>query len=326
VRCVVRWLAAAALAASALQGSAGEAPTAGYAWDLPIGFPEPEVPSDNPMSRSKVELGRWLFYEERLSVTGEYSCASCHQQARAFTDGRAKALGATGGLHPRSAMSLANVAYNARFGWEQGGARSLEAQARIPLLNEAPVELGLAGRTREVVAALARDPEYRGRFERAFPGEPQPVTLENLVRAIAAFERTLVSGRSPYDLLLFRDDRSALRPEAMRGMRLFFSARLGCGACHAGLLLSGDVEGLRAPTLRNIAHTAPYMRDGSVASLAEVVRRYAARGPFPGRSPEQAGKGFALRPEELREVVAFLESLSDPDFLADPRFSDPSAR
>jgi cytochrome c peroxidase len=294
-----------------------------YTWQLPYGFPRPPIPKDNPMSAAKVELGRLLFYDRRLSITGDYSCGSCHQQALAFTDGLTRARGASGDLHPRSAMSLTNVAYNSSYGWGESDLPTLEAQARIPLLNEAPIEIGLAGRTQEVLDTFAADVDYAERFALAFPREPEPATLDNLIRALASFERTLVSGDSPYDRLLFLDDRGALSEKAVRGMRLFFSGRIGCSECHGGLNLSGATPVGRAPTLRNIERTRPYMRDGSVPHLEGVIDLYARGDPFPNR-PDRGGlRGFTLEPRERRALVAFLESLTDERFLQNPRFGDP---
>src|ERR1035438_1965062 len=112
-------------------------------WKLPKGFPKPYVPADNPMSAAKVELGRYLFYDTRLSVNGKQSCASCHRQELAFTDGRAVGLGATGELHSRSAMSLVNVAYSGALTWSNPEMKSLEKQALVPMFGEHPIELGL---------------------------------------------------------------------------------------------------------------------------------------------------------------------------------------
>ena len=180
------------------------------------------------MSEVKVRLGRRLFYDTRLSGNGTYSCASCHKQALGFTDGRAHALGSTGQEHPRGAMSLTNVAFNASYGWADPRARTLEAQMLVPMLNEHPIEMGLKGHEAEIVARIAGDPEDAALFREAFGIAPGGITLETVVRAIASFERTLVSANAPLDRYLYRDDRSALGPEAQRGIALFFSDRLAC--------------------------------------------------------------------------------------------------
>lgn len=347
-----------------------------WRWDLPRGFPVPQVPPDNPMTTAKVELGQRLFFDKRLSITGAYACASCHDPARAFTDGRARALGATGELHMRSTPSLVNVAYNASFGWDNPDIRELEAQANVPLLGEDPLELGLSGRETEVMDELQRDPELRAALKRAFPENPQTFTLLHVRRALAAYQRTLISASSAYDRYVFYDEKEAMSASARRGMDLFFSERTGCAGCHpAPLFMSpavylgtspephfhntglynldgagsypengtglfehtqrpGDMGRFRVPSLRNIARTAPYMHDGSIATLTDVVDHYASggrnRGPTgePGvRSPLQSAelKRFQLGPEEREDLVAFLESLSDlnPPYAGDAETGAP---
>ncbi len=323
------------------------------------------------MTVAKIELGRRLFYDTRLSGNGTFACATCHQQARAFTDGRARALGSTGALHARSSMSLTNVAYNASFGWADPTLRTLEAQMAVPMFNEHPIELGLKGREAEVVSRFTVESGDRDRFRAAFPDDPSPVTLANIVKAIAAFERTLVSGDSPLDHYLYRDDKSAMSEAALRGMKAFFSTRLRCGECHGSFNLSGpvdfdgalkpgqktelvfhntglyDVDGrgaypaidrglvditnrktdmgrFRAPTLRNIAVTAPYMHDGSVPTLDATLSHYATGGK---RSPFRSDRvrGFRLSAGEKADLIAFLESLTDQGFLTNPAFAAPDA-
>ena len=346
-------------------GRRNEAPptSGGYQWNLPRGLPVPHVPADNPMSEAKVALGRRLFYDRRLSGNGQFACATCHQQQRAFTDGKAHAIGSTGGQHARSTMSLTNVAYNATFGWADESLTSLELQMAVPLFNEHPVEMGMQGRQDEVVARFAASAEDAASFRAVFPESPS-VSLENIVKAVSAFQRTLLSGDSPVDRYLYRDDRTALSVAAQRGMELFFSNRTRCGACHAGFNLSGrvafegskpmapefhntglvtdaatpaaadrglfdqtknpgDLGRFRAPTLRNIAVTAPYMHDGSVATLEAAIAHYASGGR-PGTSPSRMMRPFTLTPAEVADLVAFLESLTDQTFLTNPAFSDPA--
>ncbi len=329
-----------------------------YVWQLPRGVPRPKVPADNPMSEAKVRLGRRLFYDTRLSGNGTFACASCHQQKRAFTDGLGHALGSTGQQHPRSAMSLANVAFNASYGWADARTRTLEAQMAVPMFNEHPVEMGMKGNEAAIVGRIAGDPTDAALFREAFPG--QPIALDTIVKAIASFERTIVSANSPLDRYLYRDDRSALTPQAVRGMALFFSDRLACARCHSGFNLSGptvqegsatvaptfhntglynvdgrgaypaidrglfdsthvaaDMGRFRAPTLRNIAVTAPYMHDGSISTLDEVIGHYASGGlKSPVKSPRL--KGFEISTTEVADLIAFLNSLTDEEFLANP--------
>jgi cytochrome c peroxidase len=319
------------------------------------------------MTVARVELGRRLFYDTRLSGNGTFSCATCHQQSRAFTDGRAQALGSTGQSHVRNTMALVNVGYNVAFGWADGTRRSLESQMAVPMFNEHPVELGVAGREQEIVGRFAADAIDSRRFRDAFPEEARPVTLAGIVKAIASFERTLISGDSPLDRYLYRDDRIAMAPAALRGMRLFFSDRLRCAECHGTFNLSGpvvfdrsdeiapvfhntglyDADGagaypasdrglfdltrvrsdmgrFRAPTLRNVAVTAPYMHDGSVPTLDAAIDHYASgvrRSPF--TSTRLAG--FRVTAAERADLISFLESLTDKTFLGNPAFSDPGA-
>ncbi len=150
----------------------------------------PAAPADNPMSEVKVRLGRYLFYDARLSVNGKESCASCHKQELAFTDGRAVAVGTTGQPHPRGAMSLVNVAYNATLTWSDPRLHSLEKQAFVPLLSKDPVEMGMGGHEQAVIAYLREEAIYRELFPQAFPQERDPFTLANPAEALAAFERT----------------------------------------------------------------------------------------------------------------------------------------
>jgi cytochrome c peroxidase len=140
---MTRYSAALVLAAMLVSIPAEPASDESYSWSLPKGFPKPPVPDDNPMTAAKVDLGRFLFYETRLSVNGKSSCASCHKQELAFTDGRAVSAGATGELHSRGAMSLVNVAYSAALTWSNPRMKTLEDQARVPMFGDHPVELGL---------------------------------------------------------------------------------------------------------------------------------------------------------------------------------------
>ena len=312
-----------------------EAP-ADYEWRLPPGFPAPAVPTDNRMSALKVELGRELFYDQRLSFNGAISCASCHVQSLGFGDGHARPMGATGDAHPRSSMALANVAYNRAFTWIDRKPRSLEEQMMQTLFNEHPIEMGLASHEATVVGRIARDSRYRDLFATAFPAETIPVQLTNIVRAIASFERTLISGRSPFDRYLFDDDRTALSPAARRGMDLFFGKRAGCAACHNGLTQGGTEpeyantgvvragrQAFRVPSLRNIEVTAPYMHDGSIATLDAVLEHYAAGGRFRGPATDRRILPLKLSAAERRDLIEFLKALTDHDFLSDSRFAKP---
>jgi cytochrome c peroxidase len=328
--------------------ASAHAVNAAYAWRLPPGFPTPEVPADNPMSDAKVELGRRLFNETRLSVNGRYACATCHRRELAYTDGLAHAVGTTGQRVKRSAMSLTNVAYNAAFTWGDMRVSSLEAQMRQPLFNQHPVEMGLRRGGAAALAVLAGLADYREQFAAAFPGDLAPVSMPHIIAAIAAFERTLISGRSPFDRYVFDDDRDALSDSAKRGMALFYSPRAGCARCHSGINFAGPIvyEGhehatalfadtglatpadrglmqasrraadagrFRVPTLRNIALTAPYMHDGRFATLEAVLEHYMRRGhPGPRGSRRRP---FLLSPSERTDLITFLGALTDPAFV-----------
>jgi cytochrome c peroxidase len=311
--------------------AAAQVAPASFEWQLPRGFPPPFVPAGNPMSVAKVALGRRLFFETRLSVTGRYSCASCHDPARSYTDGRARAVGATGAVIAHSSMALINVAYNLSYGWQHPEVTSLEAQMRQPLFNQHPVEIGLAGRERQVSTALATDATYPGEFVAAFAA---PITTARIIDAIAAFERTLIDGNSAFDAYVFAGQHDALSPAAKRGMALFFSSRIGCAGCHSGFNFSGNwrdragptgkagfaddglgIGRVRIPTLRNIALTAPYMHDGRFATLDAVLDHYQRIGRLP--SSAQGGqrdprlKTFTLGNAERDELKAFLVGLTE---------------
>jgi cytochrome c peroxidase len=279
------------------------------------------------MSEAKVALGRRLFFDTRLSATGGYACASCHQPALAYTDGKALAVGATGESLPRSAAGLLNAAYTISYGWDPGGARSLERQMLKPMFNAHPIELGMRGRVPALLGALAADDGYLQSFRSAFPGRAPAITLAHLVDAIAAFERTLISGRSPFDRYVFGDERSALSDGAKRGMALFYSARIGCADCHFGINFSGPIAAagrppsrplfantgtggaFRVPGLRNIALTAPYMHDGRFPSLPAVLAHYENAVHAPGADPRL--RAFALGGTDRADLIAFLDSLTD---------------
>jgi cytochrome c peroxidase len=318
-----------------------------YQWNLPKGFPKPYVPADNPMTAEKVELGRYLFYDTRMSVNGKASCATCHKQQLAFTDGLAVSSGATGEPHPRGAMSLVNVAYNAALTWSNPQMKSLEKQALTPMFGDHPVELGLREGD-QFLPMLRADPNYRALFERAFPTDADRFTIANVTRAVASFERSIVSARSPYDRYHYDRDDTAISDSAKRGEILFFNQRLSCFRCHGGFNFSDatfsernperevafhntgvdqtDPGKFKAPTLRNIALTAPYMHDGRIPTLDGVLDHYAAGGrghDNPNKDPLIGG--FVLSPQDRGDLIEFLKSLTDDAVLHDLRFADPRA-
>ncbi len=352
-----------------------------WSWDLPRGFPTPAVPDDNPMSEAKVELGRHLFYDRRLSANESQSCADCHHQDKGFVDGLAVGIGSTGEAHVRNPQGLTNVAYMSSYTWANPNLTTLEQQIHLPLFGEFPVELGVTGNEDEVLARFVSDPEYVDMFRAAFPeADPSPdgvVTFDHAIKAMAAFVRTMISGNSDFDRWAYQDDRTALSDSAVRGMNMFFEEELECHHCHGGFnfalssthegqafdqmafhnngLYNLDDEGaypiqdpglyeftgvpsdmgrFRAPSLRNVTVTGPYMHDGSIETLDEVIDMYAAggrvieSGPMAGDGRQNPHKsafvnGFGLDDQQRADLHAFLESLTDEEFLNDPRFSDP---
>jgi cytochrome c peroxidase len=306
-----------------------------YQWNLPKGFPKPSVPPDNPMSAARVELGRYLFYDTRMSVNGKQSCASCHKQEIAFTDGRAVGLGATGESHTRGAMSLVNVAWSAALTWNNPDMKSLEKQALVPMYGEHPVELGLREGDR-FLPSLRADAKYQALFEQAFPNDADRFTVENVTKALASFERSIVSARSPYDRYHYYREDDAVSDAAKRGEIQFFDQRLSCFRCHGGPTFSDSREfhdtgvtanagKFKAPTLRNISLTAPYMHDGSIPTLEGVIDHYAAGGKNGHDNPDKDPliAGFTISPRDRADLVEFLKSLTDNDLIHDPRFANP---
>jgi cytochrome c peroxidase len=337
----------------------------------------PVVPISNPMSEAKVELGRHLFFDRRLSGNSSQSCESCHHQERAFSDGVVSAEGSTGESLPRNSMALVNVAYNAALTWANPSLKTIEEQLLVPLFAEHPVELGLTGREEEVLNRLRAEPRYHLLFSEAFPDQLDPFSIQSVVAALASYVRALISADSPFDRFTYRQE-AALSQEALRGMELFYSERLECHHCHGGFNFSSstshsalesdqgphfhntglynlDEEGaypklnqglyaitgelsdmgrFRAPTLRNIELTAPYMHDGSIETLEEVIRHYEAGGrtieggDYAGQGELNPYKsafvtGFQLSDRERMDLIAFLKSLTDESFVTDPQLSDP---
>ncbi len=306
---------------------------AAWQWNLPAGVTPPPVPAGNPMTQAKVELGRRLFYDADLSLDGTVSCATCHEQHRGFTVGNATHPGVGGAPGRRNVMPLANVAYFDPLTWADPNQKSLEAQTLVPLLGTHPVEMGMAGKEAELSRRLSSDQCYRQMFAEAFPENGGRVDLPNVARALAAFERTLLSFDSPYDRYR-RGDHAALSSAAARGAELF---QFGCADCHSGPDLTDgkfhpsgrrgdagdpgmdhglreitgaakDERQFRTPSLRNVALTAPYMHDGSVPDLLTAVRTHG---------------GVNANEKDIPELVAFLESLTDRTFVTNPDLALP---
>ncbi len=302
----------------------------------PLGLPPVAAPADNPPTAETVALGRRLFYDKRLSADDTIACASCHNPRLGFCDGRPHSSGVGGKLGTRNAPTVLNAAYSSVLFWD-GRARNLEQQAEAPIAN--PIEMNLAHEV--CVTKVAADPAYQAASEQAFgPGQ---VTMGRLTKAIASFERTLISGNSPFDRYRYGGDTHALSPEALRGLAVFTDSNKGnCAICHAigerfalftdrkfhniGVGVDGEGEitdagrysetkvesdrgVFKTPTLRNVAITGPYMHDGSLRTLKQVVDFYAGEGNSnPNLDPEI--RKIRLTGGDRDDLVAFLQSLT----------------
>jgi len=324
---------ALALAAGLLLTAAfAPAAVSSFDWKLPAGAAPPPVPADNPMSDAKVALGRKLFYDADLSIDGTMSCATCHEQRRGFTDNNRTHPGVHGDPGKRNVQTLANAGYFRALTWGDPSVKTLEAQALIPIAGTRPVEMGFAGQEAVLTARLAGQACYRRMFGEAFPEAGGEVSMATIAKALAAFQRTLVSFDSPYDRRR-RGEAVTVSPEALRGERLF---KARCASCHAGPLFTdsdkarfhridapftgdqglGDVTGeaadagrFRTPSLRNVALSAPYLHDGSAPTLETAIRRHRV--------------AMRLGDRQIAELVEFLGTLTDETFVTDPRFSLP---
>lgn len=293
----------------------------------PLGLPPVIWPDDNPYSAPRVELGWYLFFDSRLSANGRVSCATCHPPEHAFAGGEPPPLGVTGKPLRRRAPTLINRAYG-KSQFYDGRAATLEAQIPGPITD--PNEMGT---TPEAAAeAIAKIAGYALLFERAFGGTQ--ISFDRITKAIAAFERTILSGNSPYDRFL-SGDKNALSPKAKRGLQIF--ERSGeCSECHSGYNLTnekfaslgigpdqkppdlglagitgkrGDEGKFKVPTLREVEHTGPYMHDGREKTLDDVLEFY-RKGGQPGAHLDSRIAPFFLDAPAKADLIAFLESLS----------------
>ena len=303
----------------------------------PLGLPPIPIPLDNPPTEETIALGRRLYYDPGLSADGTVSCATCHAPDLSFRDGKALSNGVAGQLGSRRAPTVVNAAYNTLQFWD-GRASSLEKQAEGPLTN--PVEMGntLEG----VVNYVRSDPKYRALFARAW-GRKE-ITIDLVTRSIASFERTVVIGNSPFDRFYYRGDKKALSPAGQRGLKLFLNQKKGnCSVCHVigrryalftdnkfhnigvgadtwgtfedvGRYVqtksASDMGAFKTPTLRNIAKTAPYMHDGSLATLKDVVDHYVGGGTSNPHLDKEIHALAFLTFNERADLKAFLESLT----------------
>ncbi len=303
-------------------------------------FPAMQIPAANPQTPEKIELGRKLFYNKRLSADGTVSCSSCHLQKFAFSDaGKPVSTGLRAQKGARNAPSLGNIGYRKSFFWE-GGSKSLELQAVGPIT--AHDEMGMEPEA--LMQKLSGVPEYAKDFKLVFS---DGVTMLNITRALSSFERTLVTDSSPFDRYRAGDE-SALSPAALRGMDLFFGEKGDCFHCHGGFNFTDedthntgvsleykdaglarvtkdpdDVGKFKTPSLRNVALSAPYMHDGSMKTLQEVLNHY-NRGGQPHANADILMRPLGLTKAEMNDLIAFLSSLSDTKFTTDPRFGPPS--
>lgn len=295
-------------------------------------FPgKPQIPSDNPMTPGKIELGKKLFFDPRLSKTNKISCNSCHNVMKTGDDGLPLSPGHEGKLGGRNSPTVFNAAYSTVQFWD-GRAPSLEEQAKGPIVNS--LEMGMANHD-VLVELIEKVPSYVDEFKKVFG--PGKITIKKLVMAIAAYERTLITPNSPYDRFI-AGDKKALNEAALRGWSLV--STVGCLACHTGPMFNGPTQKMgvgfyqkfplipdaeiekkygfttdngrqaetkkeadknmwRVPTWRNVAITAPYFHNGAVATLDEAVRIMAKT---------QAGR--VLKTEEITDIVEFLKSLT----------------
>jgi cytochrome c peroxidase len=293
------------------------------------------APPDNALTEGRAQLGKRLFFDKNLSRTRDVSCASCHLAEDAFSDPRPVSTGVDQRQGTRNAPALVNLAWGTSFFWD-GRALTLEEQAGKPIENPVEMDLPLT----DSVTRVGADPTYVSQFAEAYGG---PLTEESLRKAIASFVRTLVSGDSSYDRHLRGDDQTFGDAER-RGEALFLSEQAGCFHCHpAGRLTNegffnngtyvdggdpgrqsvtgrtGDVGKFKVPGLRNVAASAPYMHDGSLATLEDVIAQYERGGRgSPWTDPQI--RVLTLSDGDRSDLLAFLNSMTDPGFLADPKF------
>jgi cytochrome c peroxidase len=302
----------------------------------PLGLPQIPIPSDNPPTAETIALGRKLFYDTRLSKDNSLSCASCHSPTLGFADGRRFALGVGGISGVRNAPTLLNAAYSPLQFWD-GRAASLEAQSADPIAD--PVEMN---QTHDVsVSKIGNDPVYKTEFEQAFG--PGKVTLAKIQKSLASFERTLLSGNSRFDRYEFGGDKGALTPDEIHGLAIFLDRKRGnCAVCHtidknyalftdgkfhntgAGVngegeftdlgrysltKLEADRGAFKTPTLRDVALSGPYMHDGSLKTLKDVVDFYAGGGNSSLHLDKEI-RPTDLSAQDRADLVKFLEALT----------------
>ncbi len=345
-----------------------------YQWPIPEGFPAPKVPADNPMTVEKVALGRQIFYDQALSYNQQQSCASCHQQSLAFSDALKTSIGSTGQQHRRNSQALVNIAYNKTLTWAHDGITSLEQQILLPMFGEEPVELGITGHEEEVLLRFSEGkysklfaqafPEQKLSYLLIVKALASYV--RSLISLQAPFDKyayqaqdDAISASAIRGMNLFFSEKlechhchggfnftqSTSHEKQIIDRRPFHNTGLyfvetvnGYPVKDSGLSeVSGqkrDNGRFRAPTLRNIEKTAPYMHDGSIATLAEVLDFYAAGGREisvgkykgdgrlnPLKSPFI--RGFFLSKQDKTDLINFMLTLTDDAFLTDENLGPP---
>jgi cytochrome c peroxidase len=307
---------------------------------IPAGFPEINYPADNLPTKLRVELGRKLFYDNRLSEDQTVNCSSCHVPSAAFTDGRTTSTGMSGSSGRRNAPTLANVAWLPYYMME-GGVRTLELQSLAPLHDS--IEMGF--NVMHIIDRLNRDEQIRNLSKLAYNRDAFDAYV--LTRSLSAFQRSIISGDTPYDRYFTQHQNDALSEEEKRGMDLFFSERTQCSSCHAGIFFSDfgfhniglsesyqdpgkerenykkeDNGKFKTPTLRNIALTGPYMHDGSISSLEEVLLFYNGGGKNHPNKDSRI-KPLNLTPSEQADLLAFMKALTDWNFVQNKNLFPP---
>ncbi len=307
-----------------------------YQLNLPKGFPMPAIPADNQLTSDRVELGKLLFFDAALSVDSTVSCASCHLPHLAFSYDVALSMGVNNSSGFRNAPSLGNVAYHPYL-FRDGGVPTLEHQVLAPI--EDPVEMAFS--VPGVVERMLLNPLYVSLSRTAYGREPDAFVL---TRSLAAYERTLITGDSPFDRYYYRNDENAMSASAKQGFELFTSAKTSCSSCHSGFnftdysfrniglyevyadtgrkritQVDDDYGKFKVPSLRNVEFTAPYMHDGSIATLNEVIDHFNSGGE------NNIHKDSLMRPlnlttAEKQDILNFLRALSDISFIQNEAF------
>ena len=306
--------------------------------EVPKGFDEIEFPDDNAFSQSRWELGKRLFYDPIMSMDSSISCSSCHSSELAFSDDVSLSLGVGDRLGTRNAPTLANLAYHPYF-TREGGVPTLEMQILVPIQEHNEFDFNIV----LLAERLKADSSYIQMSLEAYDREPDAFVI---TRSLSCFERSLISGYSPYDHYENYGDLDALSHSEINGMDLFFSDKTNCYQCHGGFNFTNyafennglyeqyndvgrfrftgneeDLARFKVPSLRNIELTAPYMHDGSIESLEEVIEHYNSGGE---NHPHKNSliHPLNLNEKEKDELIAFLQSLTDDSFITNPLFKN----